>query len=201
MPITDGPHETPVLVDSAIPFISAEAMQNGQLNFEARRGFITQDLHELYCRKLRPRRDDVFVCKSGATTGKAAIVETDEPFSVWSPLALVRADRDRILPRFVYQALNAAYVQNQIRTTWSHGTQPNISMPAIGRLIILVPPIPVQRRVLTFLDRETAKIDALIAKKQRLIELLQEKLHFPRKHRTCGDWARRRERRLFGADR
>ena len=26
-------------------------------------------------------------------------------------------------------------------------------------------------------------------------------LHFPRKHRTCGDWARRRERRLFGADR
>ena len=26
-------------------------------------------------------------------------------------------------------------------------------------------------------------------------------LHFPRKYRICGDWARRRERRLFGADR
>ena len=26
-------------------------------------------------------------------------------------------------------------------------------------------------------------------------------LHFPRKHRTCGDWARRRERRFFDADR
>ena len=30
---------------------------------------------------------------------------------------------------------------------------------------------------------------------------LRESLHFPRKHRTCGDWARRRERRFFDADR
>ena len=26
-------------------------------------------------------------------------------------------------------------------------------------------------------------------------------LHFPRKHRTCGDWAKRRERRFFDTDR
>ena len=32
-----------------------------------------------------------------------------------------------------------------------------------------------QRAIASFLDRETAKIDALVAKKERLIELLQEK--------------------------
>jgi restriction endonuclease S subunit len=37
------------------------------------------------------------------------------------------------------------------------------------------PPIPEQRAIATFLDRETARIDALTAKKERLIELLQEK--------------------------
>ena len=31
--------------------------------------------------------------------------------------------------------------------------------------------------------------------------LEEESLHFPRKHRTSGDWARHRERRFFGADR
>jgi len=35
-------------------------------------------------------------------------------------------------------------------------------------------PLDEQRRIVTFLDRETAKIDTLIAKKERLIELLQE---------------------------
>lgn len=38
-----------------------------------------------------------------------------------------------------------------------------------------VPPEPEQRAIVAFLDRETARIDALVAKKQRLIELLQEK--------------------------
>ena len=36
-------------------------------------------------------------------------------------------------------------------------------------------PTPNSNAIATFLDRETAKIDALVAKKERLIELLQEK--------------------------
>ena len=38
-----------------------------------------------------------------------------------------------------------------------------------------LPPSPEQHAITAFLDRETAKIDALVAKKERLIELLQEK--------------------------
>ena len=38
-----------------------------------------------------------------------------------------------------------------------------------------LPPIPEQQHIASFLDRETAKIDAFIAKKRQLIELLQEK--------------------------
>ena len=38
------------------------------------------------------------------------------------------------------------------------------------------PPIEEQCTIVAFLDRETAKIDALIAEQQRLIELLQEKM-------------------------
>ena len=34
--------------------------------------------------------------------------------------------------------------------------------------------LSVQQLIAWFLDRETAKIDALVAKKERLIELLQE---------------------------
>ena len=38
-----------------------------------------------------------------------------------------------------------------------------------------VPPLDEQRAIADFLDRETAKIDGLVARKERLIELLQEK--------------------------
>ena len=38
-----------------------------------------------------------------------------------------------------------------------------------------IPPLPEQRAIAAHLDRETARIDALVAKKERLVELLQEK--------------------------
>ena len=41
--------------------------------------------------------------------------------------------------------------------------------------VFALPPLPEQRAIAAFLDRETAKIDALVAKKVRLIELLLEK--------------------------
>ena len=37
------------------------------------------------------------------------------------------------------------------------------------------PPLSEQNAIATFLDRETAKIDALVAEQRRLIELLKEK--------------------------
>lgn len=52
---------------------------------------------------------------------------------------------------------------------------PAISPTELAALPVWVPPIDEQRLIATLLDRETSKIDALIAKKQRLIEQLQEK--------------------------
>ena len=45
----------------------------------------------------------------------------------------------------------------------------------ISKMPISWPPMPEQGVIAAFLDRETAKIDALVAKKERLIELLEEK--------------------------
>jgi type I restriction enzyme, S subunit len=44
-----------------------------------------------------------------------------------------------------------------------------------SRMPVLLPPLNEQLGIASFLDRETAKIDALITEQQRLIELLQEK--------------------------
>lgn len=85
-PITDGPHETPQFFDEGIPFVSAEAVSQGFINFEKIRGHISAEDHQRYSQKYLPRRGDVYMVKSGATTGVTAIVETDQEFNIWSPL-------------------------------------------------------------------------------------------------------------------
>ena len=52
---------------------------------------------------------------------------------------------------------------------------PRASWDFIGDLPVLLPSEAEQRTIAAFLDRETGRIDALIAKKGRQIELLQEK--------------------------
>jgi type I restriction enzyme, S subunit len=64
---------------------------------------------------------------------------------------------------------------------------PRANWDFIGNLISLLPHPSEQSTIATFLDRETARIDALIAKKERQIELLQEKRAALISHAvTCG---------------
>jgi type I restriction enzyme S subunit len=52
---------------------------------------------------------------------------------------------------------------------------PSISTSKLGRLPAWLPPLDEQRAIADYLDRETERIDALIGKKEQLIDLLEEK--------------------------
>jgi type I restriction enzyme S subunit len=54
-------------------------------------------------------------------------------------------------------------------------TVKHLSSIDVRKIRIGTPPEPEQRAIATFLDRETARIDALVAKKEQLIALLQQK--------------------------
>jgi type I restriction enzyme, S subunit len=54
-------------------------------------------------------------------------------------------------------------------------TQDNLNAAKVRSIPVCVPPVQEQRAIANFLDRKTAAIDALTAKKERLIELLQQK--------------------------
>lgn len=59
--------------------------------------------------------------------------------------------------------------------TLGAGVRQTISFADIGQCFSILPPFEEQTAIATFLDRETAKIDALVAEQQRLMDLLKEK--------------------------
>lgn len=128
-PITDGPHTTPKLVDSGVPFLSAEAIYDGRIHFEKKRGFITEEFDSECCKKYKPQKNDVFMVKSGSTTGKVGFVDTDIRFNIWSPLAAMRTNENNS-PRFLFHLLQSESIQKQVQAKASHGSQPNLSMRA-----------------------------------------------------------------------
>ena len=175
MAITDGPHTTPELFDSGIPFISAEAVScgNGRIDFSHMRGYISQEFYEECCKKYIPQIDDVYMIKSGATTGRVAIVDTDKVFTIWSPLAVFRVNRERILPMFLFYALKSDSYQKQVELGWTYGTQQNIGMRTLEALKICLPPIDEQAEIVSYLEERCGTIDSLIKEKEALISDLE----------------------------
>ena len=114
IPITDGPHETPKFTVEGVPFISAEAVIDGKIDFSKARGYISYELDKVYSRKCKPKKGDIFIVKSGSTTGKVALVDTDRNFNIWSPLALVRSKSEYINSLFLFAAVQSDYFRKQV---------------------------------------------------------------------------------------
>ncbi|WP_051621321.1 restriction endonuclease subunit S [Leeuwenhoekiella sp. MAR_2009_132] len=174
IPITDGPHTTPDLLDEGIPFISAEAIKNGEIDFNKKRGFISEKDHQIFSLKYLPKRNDIYMVKSGATTGNIAMVKTDEEFSIWSPLAVFRSNLKRIIPKYLYNYLESPSFKKGVELSWSFGTQQNIGMGVLSNLPISYPPISEQREISEYIETASQKIETAISLKQQEIEKLKE---------------------------
>ncbi|MGX1751414.1 restriction endonuclease subunit S [Glutamicibacter protophormiae] len=174
IPITDGPHETPEILPEGVPFVSAEAVSSGNINFEKVRGFISEEDNLRFSKKYLPRKHDIFMVKSGATTGLCAIVDTDLRFNIWSPLAAIRCNQETS-PRFLLHALRSLNFQESVRLFWNYGTQQNIGMKVLENLPIPYPDLEEQKSIATYLDQEISEINAAIADAQETIALSKER--------------------------
>ena len=171
-PITDGPHLTPQFLESGVPFLSVDGIQQGELVFKDCR-YISAEDHAEFSKKAAPRRDDILLGKA-ASTGKIARVKVDFPFNIWSPLALIRTDLRETQPTFLEYALKDVAAQAQIETFCTLNTQKNISMDDISKLRLALPPLPEQTAIARFLDHADRRIRRYIRAKQKLSALLEE---------------------------
>ena len=167
-PITDGPHETPELYDSGIPFISVDAIIDNKIDFTKMRGCISKEYDDICAKKYKPQINDVYLVKSGATIGKVAIVDTYDDFNIWSPLAAMRCG-SITNPYFLYVLLQTKDLQTQVFNKASHGTQPNLSMRQLETFACKVPKIEEQILISRFFKR----LNDSITLHQRKLEKLQ----------------------------
>lgn len=181
-PITDGPHTTPKLFETGVPFVSATAVYDGKVHLSDMKGYISKEFDEECAKKYKPRRNDVFMVKSGSTTGKVAIVDFDDDFNVWSPLAAMRTN-DKCSPRYLYHLLQTTDIQNQVVERISHGSQPNLSMRVLEQFDVKIPTLEVQNEVAEFLDKMDvicsdmfSGLPAEIVARQKQYEYYRDKL-------------------------
>src|SRR5690606_2175071 len=75
----------------------------------------------------------------------------------------------------LFRCFQARPVALQLELEASGITRYGLSIDTIGCLALPIPSLALQQTIADYLDRETSRIDSLIAEKKRMLELLEEK--------------------------
>ncbi len=122
------------------------------------------------------REGDVLLARSGATVGKSFIYS-----SGWGECCfagyLIKASIDisKASPYWFYRYTESDYYWNWISSILIQATIQNVSAEKYNNFSLCIPPKQEQLKIISYLDKETAKIDTLIAKCETAIELLKER--------------------------
>jgi type I restriction enzyme, S subunit len=109
------------------------------------------------------------------TVGRACVAPPGlGPAMVKADCFRFRLDGSKVVSSFIAHYLTAGAVADAGLLS-SGSTRSRIPLSIMATRTLTLPPIGEQAEIMVFLDRETGKIDTLVAEQERLIALLQEK--------------------------
>ena len=118
---------------------------------------------------------DILITMMG-TSGKCQVVPSDADLGIIDSHLLKIRTNKRILPELFRLLVDEAQeVKDQIGKQGKGSIMHGLNSTIVKDLEFPLPSVEEQRKILNFLNHETAKIDTLIAKQEKLIELLKEK--------------------------
>ncbi len=160
-------------VDDGYVLLATPNIKGREIDFE-HVNFIDQVRYE-ESPEIALRQGDVLLAKDGSTLGIVNVVRRlPRPATVNSSIAVI-TPHAQLKGLYLYYLFQSDYLNATIQSIKGGMGVPHLFQQDLNKFAIPLPPIPEQTAISTFLDRETAKIDALVEEQTRLIELLKEK--------------------------
>ena len=156
--------------DRPTPYLNSAAVQDGFVVSTNLKSMWASDLDRS---KLNIKANDLVVCEGG-DVGRNALITADAEVIFQNSVHRVRprAGNDIRYAKYLLEALRSS---GYLEVLCNKATIRHFTADKLANLEVPFPSFAYQHAVCNFLDYEAAQIDVLIAKQQRLIELLAEK--------------------------
>lgn len=164
--IIDGTHFTPEYKDFGVPFLRVTDINKDVLTFENIK-FISEKEHRQLTNRCKPEVDDILYSKNG-TIGIPKIVDWEWDFSIFVSLALLKLDKNKVLPGFLQLILDSKVAWDQIRMRSKQGTVTNLHLEEIREFLIPVPLMKEQNEITRAINSVTTLLVNERQKREKL---------------------------------
>ena len=173
--VRDGTHDSPKEAEgetTSYPLVTSKDFFEGGINFDTARRISEADHSEISKRSLVEKYDILF-SMIGGNIGNQVMVRDDRPFSVKNVALFKYYDRNLTFPFFIKKYMENLAVS--LQSSAIGGAQPFITLGTLRNLVMALPPIAEQHRIVTKVDELMALCDQL---KSRITQAgqLQKKL-------------------------
>ncbi|MBM3097136.1 restriction endonuclease subunit S [Gluconobacter cerinus] len=155
--------------DGTIPWVTTGELRENTIH-ETVKAVTCEALEKFSALRIYPA-GSLAIAMYGATIGRLGILGVD---AATNQACCVMSDPQALAVKFVFYWLQA-FKKQLVDWYATGGGQPNVNQQIVASLRISAPSIAEQTAIAAFLDRETGKIDALIAEQEKLLTLLAEK--------------------------
>ena len=172
--VYDGTHQTPRYTDVGIPFVSVENIKN---LYSTKKRISLVDFEKY---KIKPQIDDVFMTRIG-DIGTCALVNNDKPIAYYVTLALIRANKKVILPKYLIHTIESNYGKTELyRRTLVNAVPIKINLSEISKFRIPILPLTEQQRIIDILDKFDVLTTSITEGLPREIELRNKQYEYYR---------------------
>lgn len=171
--ITDGVHSTPAYTLTGIPFLSVNNLKDNKISFEGCKR-ISPVEHQQLIKRCKPEQGDVLLGKVGSI-GVCDVIATEAEFSIFVQLALIKPLQKFVNSYYIKQSLLSETVKEQIFSGSAGSALQYIGIGKIQMLVIPLPPLEEQKRIVAKVNQLMALCDELETK-LRQAEADSEKL-------------------------
>ena len=162
-----------VYQESGVLFLRSQNVHESGLRLDDAVFIREETDEEMKASRVKPL--DVLLNITGASIGRSCqIPDNFESANVNQHVCAIRTD-DFDLSKWIALCLPSNNIQSQIDFSQNGAGREGLNFEQIGNMVIAIPEKTEIAKISANLDRETARIDSLITKKTRFIELLKEK--------------------------
>ena len=160
--VTDGSHSSPKSVNDGKYMVSVKDFTDYGFDFASCRMISNDDYETLKRNGCVPQIDDILIGKDGARFFEDIIIyrQREKP-ALLSSIAILRCDKSKILPDFLYYVLRTPSFRQDVKDNYGSGSViPRIILKDFKRMMVSYPSLEKQQAIISVLTAIDSKIQA-----------------------------------------